>query len=98
MIRVYISGPIAGDKDYKKKFEKVEENLRDSGLEVVNPAGLDYAGLNRERILNLDLEFLKLCDTIYMLKGWEKSCGACMEYGFAKGTGKAIYYQEDEEE
>lgn len=98
MIRVYISGPIAGDKDYKKKFEKVEENLRDSGLEVVNPARLDYAGLNRERILNLDLEFLKLCDTIYMLKGWEKSCGACMEYGFAKGAGKAVYYQEDEEE
>lgn len=24
-----------------------------------------------------------MCDQIYMLKGWEKSCGANQEYGYA---------------
>lgn len=95
---IYISGPIRGEKDYKRKFGQAEERLKRNGFITVNPARMNYSGLSREQMLEIDLEFLRLCDYIYMLKGWEKSRGACMEYGFARAVGKLIYFQEDEED
>lgn len=34
------------------------------------------------------------CDTIYMLKGWEKSSGANAEWALAKALGLEIQYQQ----
>lgn len=95
---VYISGRIRGEKDYKEKFARAEKTLEKNGFMVVNPARMNYSGLSREQMLEIDLEFLKLCDYIYMLNGWEESCGACMEYGYARAAGKKVYFEEDEEE
>ena len=36
---------------------------------------------------------LDMCDNICMLKGWEKSCGANRELGYATAKKKTIFYE-----
>jgi nucleoside 2-deoxyribosyltransferase len=95
-MNIYISGPIEGVDNYREKFERAKRIIEEGGHKVINPAGLDLYGLTREQILNLDLVLLDLCDTIYMLKGWESSCGANREYGYALAKGMKIMYERDE--
>lgn len=95
-MNIYISGPIEGVDNYREKFERAKRIIEKGGHKAINPAGLDMYGLTREQILNLDLVLLDLCDTIYMLKGWESSCGANREYGYALAKGLEIMYERDE--
>jgi hypothetical protein len=40
-----------------------------------------------------DIEILKRCDAIYMLKGWESSIGACEELRIAIEYGLEVIYE-----
>ena len=85
-MRIYISGAITNDDNYKQKFDNAEKNLINQGYEVINPSSLDTvlpSGLAYEEYMKIDLCLLDMCDAIYMLKGWENSCGANREYGYA---------------
>ena len=95
-MNIYISGPIEGVDNYSEKFERAKRIIEKGENKVINPAGLDLYGLTREQILNLDLVLLNLCDTIYMLKGWESSCGANREFGYALAKGMDIMFERDE--
>lgn len=95
-MNIYISGPIEGVDNYREKFERAKRIIEKGGHKAINPAGLDLHGLTREQILNVDLVLLDLCDTIYMLKGWESSSGANREYGYAIGKGMDIMFERDE--
>ena len=44
--------------------------------------------------LDGDLEIVKRCDIIYMLRGWEQSVGAKRELGVAVEMGLEIRYEE----
>ena len=92
---IYISGPMAGIEEYEKNFKAAEEKIRESGHEVVNPAEIDGEGMTREELLKLDLWMLEECNAIYMLKGWQQSCGANREYGFAIAKGMGVMFEED---
>lgn len=92
---IYISGPMAGIEGYEKNFKVAEEKIKESGHEVVNPAEINGEGMTREELLALDLRMLEECDAIYMLKGWQQSCGANREYGFAVGNYMDILYEEE---
>ena len=93
-MKVYISGPMEGVKDYLENFREAEEVLLKLGHVVVNPARLDKAvkgrGLSREDYLELDLKLLEWCDVIVMLEGWQQSRGCNREYGYAAAAGKSI--------
>lgn len=93
-MKVYISGPMEGVKDYQENFREAEEIILKWGQDVVNPARLDKAvkgrGLGREDYLELDLKLLEWCDAIVMLDGWQQSCGCNREYGYAVGKKKKI--------
>lgn len=91
---IYISGPMAGIEGYEKNFKAAEEKMKEAGHEVVNPAEIDGEGMTREEFLGLDLWMLEECNAIYMLKGWQQSCGANREYGFALGNNIEILYEE----
>ena len=95
-MNIYISGPMRGVDNYDTLFRAAEMKLKEGGHNVANPADLDLDGLTREQMLNVDLALLDLCDTIYMLKGWEESCGANREYGYALAKGLDIMFERDE--
>ena len=51
--------------------------------EIINPTVLSALPLTYDEYMNLDLQLLDMCGAVYMLDGWEKSKGACIEYGYA---------------
>ena len=95
-MKVYISGPITGTKDYMERFSKAQKYLESLGCSVVNPALVNsnipkdttYEGYMRMRLC-----MLTLCDTIYLLKGYEDSKDALMELNNAKLFGCKILYE-----
>lgn len=38
---------------------------------------------------------LDMCEAIYILKGWEKSCGSNREYGYALAKDMIIMYEKE---
>ncbi len=88
--RVYISGPITGTDDYLERFAKVEGELIEQGYSVINPARTNATlpiDTEYEEYMSVAFTLLDLCDTIYMMKGWQDSRGANREYGYALGKG-----------
>jgi hypothetical protein len=53
-----------------------------------------FHDLPQELIIPGDLEILKRCDAIYLLKGWQSSQGATTEHNIAKELGLEIFYEE----
>lgn len=95
-MKIYISGAISGTDDYMERFQKVEDRLLGDGECVVNPARLNAnlpSIFTYEDYMKLDLTMIELCDAIYMMNGWEKSCGANREYGYALALGKMILFE-----
>lgn len=90
--RIYISGPITGIENYWDKFKDAEVELVEKGYKVINPACIDdvMQGGTWEEYMKVDMCLLSMCDAIYMLDGWETSCGANREYGYAMGKGMEI--------
>lgn len=95
MTRIYLSGPITGNTDYIEDFDKAEEDVYDlfdgaDNVTVINPAGLRYVmpdGATWDEYMEMCMSLLDLIagdGIIYMLPGWQKSPGACVEYGYAR--------------
>lgn len=99
-MRIYISGPMTGHPGYEKEFMKREEHLRMQGHDAVNPARINdiiRTDMTWEEWMSIDIGLLKVCDAIYMMKGWQDSRGANREYGFALGRGMKVIFEEDGE-
>ena len=96
---IYISGRITG-LPYPfavKHFAIAARRLRDLGHHPVNPI---YNGLPSDATwaehMRADLAALKACDSICMLRGWERSRGAQIERHVALKRGMPIYtFSED---
>lgn len=98
MKKVYISGPVTGHDGWRENFRTAEEALKLKGYDVINPMKLNdiynLSDAEYEDCLTLDLSLLNICDTIYMLNGWQESKGANREYGFALGREYEIMFEE----
>ena len=93
---IYISGKISGTDDYMERFTKAEKELTEHGFSVINPAKMDGVlpkCCSHEDFMKIDLALLEMCERIYMLKGWEKSCGANREYGYALASDMTIMFE-----
>lgn len=92
--KVYISGPITGDENFREKFNNAAKTLLNSGYKVLNPANVNdvMPVANYEEYMKADLLLLGICYAIYMLKGWQKSCGANRELGFAMAKNMEIIF------
>lgn len=91
-MRVYISGPITGVKNFEDNFKKAADRMSRNGHKVVNPAAVNdvFQDGTYEEYMKIDMQLLAMCDAIYMLKGWRQSTGANREYGFAVAAGMTI--------
>lgn len=91
MKKIYISGKITNNANYKADFEAAENELKIAGFQPVNPAkehlpdGATWADYMRH-----DIKLLCDCDAIYMLKGWQESAGAKIEHKLARDLGLEI--------
>ena len=94
--RVYISGRITGTTDYLERFREAEKTLVAAGYSVINPAEFSAAlphDLEYEEYMQICFTLLDLCESVYMLHGWEKSSGANREYGYALASDMTIMFE-----
>lgn len=90
--KVYIAGRISGYEDYQEHFCRAEKYLLRLGNTVLNPAALPN-GLTQEEYMRICIPMLNISEVIYMLKGWQTSMGANIEYQLAKQANKKIYFE-----
>lgn len=91
-MKVFISGPITHDPNYKEHFAKAEEYLRKKGDIPLNPA-IFPGGLTTNEYMSLGLKMIDIADAVYMLYGWSDSRGANIEYNYAQYCGKIISFE-----
>lgn len=95
-MRVYISGAITGTDDYMERFKETEDRLAKEGMSVINPARINSnmpEDTTYEEYMSVAFCLLDMCDAIYMMNGWQKSCGANREYGYALASDKMIMHE-----
>ena len=93
-MKVYLSGKITGDTNYREKFSSMTDELLFYGYTVFNPAVLPD-GFEYEDYMSLDLQMLSKCDAIFLLRDWKNSSGAKREYEEANRLGLKILTEED---
>ena len=90
MKKIYISGAVTSDPDFRCKFERAEELLREKGYIPVNPVKTEVEGKEWEYYLKKDLKKLLKCDGIYILSDWHNSKGARLEIQVALDLGYEV--------
>lgn len=101
-MKLYLSGPITGIADWKRKFDEAHSYFADSGYEVISPVDLssftehsmknDGSECTWEDYLRTDISFLLTCDIIALLPGWENSRGSRLEKHIADELGISVVF------
>lgn len=95
-MKIYISGAITGTNDYMERFAMAEKELTEQGWSVVNPAKVNAQlpeDTSYEEYMKMCFCMLDMCIAIYILDGFEKSCGANREYGYALAKDMIIIFE-----
>lgn len=100
-MKIYISGAITNNPNYKEDFERAEDYLQREypKAEIINPALVNSylpKSTTHEEYMRMSFCMLDMCDSIYMLSNYENSKGACMEYGYALAKHKAILFEKEQ--
>ena len=96
-IRIYIAGPMTGLPEFNyPAFRLAADKLRASGFRVTSPNEL-HVGTDQswDFYMRSAIKALVDCDVIFMLRNWELSRGALIEYDLAKKLGFGVIYEAD---
>lgn len=93
----FISGPVTGVVGYEANFAEAERLLTEQGHNVFNPARVFAGWIDYEAIMDACLKAVEKADVVCMLPGWQQSCGANREYGYALAKGIRIEKLYEEE-
>lgn len=77
-MKIYISGKIIGDPDYKRKFERAATAISSLGHTPINPALLPE-GLSETDYMRLSFAEIDAADMVLFLDDWKESGGAALE-------------------
>ena len=94
-MKIYISGAITSNPNYKEDFERAEDYLNQfyPKAEIINPALVNSylpKSTTHEEYMRMSFCMLDMADAIYMIRNWKTSCGASQEYGYALAKDKII--------
>ena len=97
-MKIYISGAITSNPNYKDDFERAEDYLQKEypKAEIINPALVNRflpKSTTHEEYMRMSFCMLDMADAIYMIKNWKTSCGASQEYGYALAKDKIILFE-----
>lgn len=87
-MKIYISGAITNNSNYRNQFKQAEDYLRSLGHVVLNP--VKNEGFTYREYIDMSLMELSKCDAIFMLDGWEISDGAKLEHHYASAVNMLI--------
>jgi|GEM_PF-1988761 len=101
-MRIYISGAMTSDQNYKEKFDVAEEWVlgKYPCAEIVNPVRLSRElekkwcakpdSLPRAEYLKKDISELVKCDRLVAIPGFEKSAGAMLKINIALALNQVV--------
>lgn len=92
-LKVYVSGPITNEPDFKKKFEAKQKELENAGYIVINPTWIN-AELSYGEYMRIDFSMIDVADCIYLMNGWHRSKGATLEKNYAEVMNKVIILED----
>lgn len=92
-MKIFISGPMANKEDNNiTAFNKMENDLRELGFDVYNPAWNFYGSdWDRKEMLAVDIMALSHCDGMVQLDGWRYASGCISEFAFANACDIPLY-------
>lgn len=105
-MKIYVAGPMTGYPGFNfKAFDEAKMVLEQQGHLVTTPADIDrsfgFHGTDKdvgaalmETMFRADILTIFKVDALYMLRGWEQSRGAFVEFTVAKFLGRKFLYQE----
>lgn len=95
-MKIYLSGPITGTKDYMNRFAEAEQRLTERGHSVINPARVCAClpkDTTYEEYMEMCMTMMGQAEAIYLMAGWQDSNGARREFETAKIWKIKIFYE-----
>ena len=92
-MKIYLSGPISSDPQYKAHFRMFKDYLASivgDNITIINPAEMDGENKSWADWIIHDLEIINTCDILVTLPWYKMSAGANIEMLFAKGAGLKV--------
>jgi len=87
-MRLYLSGKITGNDNYRKDFAEGRARLENAGYDVCDPTDLGFPeDIPWEDAMRHDIREMLGCDGVALLPSWEESGGARIEARLARDLG-----------
>lgn len=96
--KLYLAGPVTGYSVSERvaTFRNKKAMLERAGFYVINPCELSPPGKDWNKSMRTDISSMMKCDTIYLLRGWERSKGVQLELHIALALGFDVMVEGDE--
>ena len=79
-MRLYLSGKISGNDNYKEDFAAARAQLENAGYDICDPTSFGFPeDIQWPEAMKYDIREMLLCNGVAMIPGWENSPGARVE-------------------